>query len=356
MRIVFRVDADHKIGMGHLVRCLALAAQLKQKIGAEITFVTSTEREVRHKVEQAGYGLAVVSSKFDLPSDLKGDIILTEIRDTELPYMQELRTRGQVLVTFDDLGQGRYAADLVVDANLDPEEDQDRLQMAHLLRGYPGWRNGTKLPRYLLGPDYIILREDFTRLADQPRKINPAVKKILVSMGGSDPNNLTAKVLQALSNCNSQSAIQNPPLEVDVVIGPAFESEKDFRDYLGQTRNLDFRFRRGVTAIHNLMWEADLAIASAGVTMYELACCGTPAVILAQDSVQVKNTRPFSKAGAIVNLGVGTQVKEAELARVIMDLISDESTRWRMSKAGRCLVDGRGLSRVIKEIERRRGE
>lgn len=317
VRIVFRVDGDFNIGLGHLVRSLALANSLRGD-GFEIGFLTMTSL-VKEAAEREGYSCWSIKDKFDWPDTLKADLIITDINHTPVDYMKRLRSSGARLVTFDDLGQGRDLADLKVDANLSPSSGSSRC---------------------LYGPDYIILRKEFGQYARREKKIERVIRQILVSMGGSDPSNLTLKVVEALKELNL-------PILANIIIGRAFgQKERLLESIEGGER---FRIEEDAADIPNKMYEADLAVISAGVTMFELACTGTPGIIIAQDEIQAKNLIPFKRQGLFMDLGLKPRIDR--IKESVEELALDYHARLRMSKALKELVDGRGLFRVTRAIK-----
>ena len=316
MQIIFRVDGDFKIGLGHLVRSLTLAKSLREE-GFEIGFLTKTPL-VKEAASKEGYLSWTINKKFDWPEGLKADLVITDINHTTIVYMERLKSTGARLITFDDLGIGRTSADLVIDANLAPFVSK----------------------KYLCGPDYIILRKEFSQYARKERVIEKEVRQVLVSMGGSDPSNLTSKVVEALKGLDI-------PILAKIIIGRAFgQKEGLLKSIEGGEK---FRIEEDVLDIPKKMLEADLAIISAGVTMFELACLGTPGVIIAQDEIQAKNLIPFKEQGLFIYLGLLPTIDK--IRESVRRLALDANARLEMSRYAKKFVDGRGLFRVTKAIK-----
>ncbi|MBU1487206.1 hypothetical protein KKH56_04050 [bacterium] len=317
IRIIFRVDGDFKIGLGHLVRSLTLAKSLREE-GFEIGFLTMTPL-VEEAAKRQGYPGRPIKDKFGWPDTLRANLIITDINHTPADYMRRLRATGARLVTFDDLGQGRDLADLIVDANL------------------PSSSGSTGC---LYGPDYIILRKEFSQYARREKIIEREIRQILVSMGGSDPSNLTLKVAEALKGLDL-------PVLTNIIIGKAFgQKEELLKSVEGGER---FRIEEDVLDISEKMYRADLAVTSAGVTMFELACLGTPGVIIAQDEVQAKNLIPFKEQGLFIDLGLLPTIDK--IRESVKRLALDANARLEMSRYAKKFVDGQGLFRVTRAIK-----
>lgn len=91
-------------------------------------------------------------------------------------------------------------------------------------------------------------------------------------MRGSNPAGMTLKAVEALD-------LLDEDFETIIVLGPGFSHHKVLRNLLARTRR-HFDVSKNVIDMPALMAEADLAVASFGVTAYELAAIGAPAVYL----------------------------------------------------------------------------
>ena len=100
----------------------------------------------------------------------------------------------------------------------------------------------------------------------------------------------------------------------------------------------------------DLMFESDLIIAGGGMTLYELACVGTPAIVLCQTEYQLLEANHFAKEDVIINLGSEKDITKKMIAHNVMLLFNDNKKRKQMSIAGKRLIDGKGVERVTKEI------
>jgi spore coat polysaccharide biosynthesis predicted glycosyltransferase SpsG len=102
-----------------------------------------------------------------------------------------------------------------------------------------------------------------------------------------------------------------------------------------------------------LAWEADLAITAGGLTMFELACVGTPSIVVCGEPFEVEPGIRLDKAGAVVSLGFGGGVDYAKLPDLVDDLSNGVEVRRRMSARGKESVDGRGCERTVGLIRER---
>src|SRR5579883_2419821 len=182
--LLIRANGGEKIGMGHLVRCRALA-EAWQDAGGEVQFASageSAEATAAMAAETGAEWVVLDGYRFDSS------------------FVDTLKQSGLRVLFIDDCGGAkRYPADLILNSNLHASEAL-----------YTGRAPATGL---LLGPRYALLRRRFRCTPPDPEQ-PPAARRVLVTMGGSDPENVTAKVIRALS------LLEIADLQAVVVVGP----------------------------------------------------------------------------------------------------------------------------------------
>jgi len=161
-------------------------------------------------------------------------------------------------------------------------------------------------------------------------------------MGGSDPAGLTLKALTALDDLEDD-------FTASVVLGRGFVHEDALANWLASSRR-EYDIRRDVTDMAELMCQADLAIASFGVTAYELAAMGVPAIHLCLTEDHVESASVFAAPGAAVNMRPCKDVEIGDLGTQIRRLLHDGSHRHDMAGRAREFVDGSGARRTAKTI------
>ena len=245
-------------------------------------------------------------------------------------YQQTIKRAGMRLLTIDDTGEAApYCADIVLNQNITANESLYEQREPH-----------TKL---LLGTNYVLLRREFTSRMGQRRQLPPKAHRLLVTMGGSDPENVMEKILRGLHQCRALK------LEVRAIIGAANPHVKSLRTVAGES-GLEICLEEKVADMSAMMAWADVAISAAGTTLWELAFMGVPAI-----TVEVADhQRPIGTAAAqrrvSVNLGWHASLAEAAIAEKVRELVRDGDRRRQMSERGQRLVDGRGASRVLEQL------
>jgi UDP-N-acetylglucosamine:LPS N-acetylglucosamine transferase len=161
---------------------------------------------------------------------------------------------------------------------------------------------------------------------------------ILVTMGGSDPAGMTAFALDALN-------LLPRPLAVQVVVGPAFSRASSLAEIVAHSKHA-VRVSQGLDAVAPLMRASRLAVASFGVTAYELAACGVPAVHLCLTADHARSSSAFEQAQIAERLSVFSHIRPQQVAEAVGGLLGDASRRTEMAARARALIDGRGAQRV----------
>jgi len=340
--LLIRADASAQIGTGHVMRCLALA-QAWQDAGGRAVFLMATEApalesrlqsegiEVVHLPVQPGSVDDAVQTA-DVAHQVGADWVVVDGYHFDADYQQTLKGSGLRLLFIDDNGHAEYYfADLVLNQNIHAHEGL-----------YP---NREPYTRLLLGTGYVLLRREFLKWRGWKREIPEVARKVLVTMGGSDPNNVTLKVIQALQQVDVDG------LEAIIVVGSSNPHYEELQSAV-QSSRLPIRPERNVTDMPALMAWADVAISGGGSTSWELAFMGVPALIV----ILASNQRPIAERldvmGVAVNLGWYEDVSPTEMAQVMTQLLKSPGTRAEMSRHVRQLVDGMGSDRVIRALQR----
>ncbi|MBI3302264.1 MAG: UDP-2,4-diacetamido-2,4,6-trideoxy-beta-L-altropyranose hydrolase, partial [Deltaproteobacteria bacterium] len=218
MNLLIRADADAQIGTGHVMRCLALAQACRAQGGAAVFLSHCESGALRQRIEDAGIGFIPLEEPHPAPCDLQTTFsVLAQLATGNWQlatsflildgyhfnpaYQHAVRTAGHRLLVIDDTGHlPHYHADVLLNYGLSATRLPYRCDADTLL---------------LLGPRYALLRPEFLTWGGWQREIPDVARKVLVTLGGADPNNVTLKVMQALQQLNV------PGLEVRSVVGPA---------------------------------------------------------------------------------------------------------------------------------------
>jgi len=169
-------------------------------------------------------------------------------------------------------------------------------------------------------------------------------RKVLVTMGGSDPDNVTLKVIQALQQVDLDG------LEAIVVVGGSNPHYEELQSAVQDARS-SIRLESNVTNMPELMAWADVAISAGGSTCWEIAFMGLPSLVLVLSENQQRIATGLDQAGVVLNVGWYTEASIVQVTKTLVALLEDRGLRWRMGQQGRELVDGLGSGRTVKFLQ-----
>jgi UDP-2,4-diacetamido-2,4,6-trideoxy-beta-L-altropyranose hydrolase len=341
-RVYFRVDADPRIGSGHLVRCRLLADGLRRR-AVPSGFLTSTTPEfLCESLAAAGHKVASLSAEqsidprhFSDEIQRAGDGPAMLVLDSESPEFYEtqwhetIRAQGIRLMIITFRHDCHFAADLVHNQNLLALHRQYSVE-AH-----------TEL---LLGPRYAVLAEEYRGLHEMPLRMRDQPRTILLTFGGADRHDLTARAVRALSE------LRAPPERLLVVAGSLYGRISALEALLSEHGRMHPELHVDTRRMAALMAEADLALSSGGLTAWELACAGVPNVIISSSDRERQTARLLQQEELACFVGHHDQASLEEITDAIERLMADPARLRSYALAGRKLVDGRGLDRVLDRM------
>ena len=359
MKISFRTDSSLVIGSGHVMRCLTLANSLRAG-GADCRFICRDyDGDLIDKIQNEGFTVSRLPKSINVPRhnetteytgwlgvDLQTDArqtisciklfqpdwLIVDHYSLDVCWEQMVRPFCRRIMVIDDLADRSHDCDLLLDQNLDS-----------VFKGYR--QLVTTSSRLILGPEYALLRPEFADYRERSlqRRLRPAVRKLLISMGGMDRVGATQQILKALKNCSLPVSI-----EVCVVVGYdssdirhiRLEADKLQRavDVLSDVRNLA-----------ELMTHSDLAIGAVGSTAWERCCLGLPTVAVVLANNQYKVAAALNKYGCIKLIDKVSDIAGA--LPLIFQSISSSATLEELSRNSSVIVDGLGTSRVTRMLE-----
>ena len=343
--LLIRADASVSIGTGHIMRMIALG-QAWQAQGGEVHFLCA---EITPALEQRlaseGFHLlrihATLGSKEDLSETMHliSETLQADRQNAQVvldgyhfgsDYQLGIKAAGFKLLVVDDYGHAAfYHADWVLNQNLSAREELYASRAPHT--------------RLLLGTKFALLRREFLNYRGWQRQIPETARKVLVTLGGADPDNVTGKVIEALGPLD---------IELKVVVGGSNphlpKLEKAVESTKAQPAKIEL-FQNPMDMPGLMAW-ADLAIAAGGSTVWELAFMGLPSlfVILAENQVGIATE--LESAGYGVCLGRGVDFDNGELQIALRRVLENPGERHRTSIAGKNLVDGMGCHRTVCQL------
>jgi len=333
--ILIRADASPEIGTGHVMRCLSLAIALREQ-GKDVIFIMAqVVPSLQERIEKTGSTIRMITSDDDasealqIAKELDAAWIIIDGYPFDAEYQKKMTEGPSRVLYIDDYGQcDFYIADLILNQNIAASEGL--------------YRNRSPETQLLLGPAYALLRPEFQG-QNMQKDIPKIAKNILVTLGGSDADNISGKVLTALS------AIKDLTLHITVILGGANPNQEEVKA-LAESLQHTTEVVIDVRDIAKRMQQADLAIAAGGTTTYELLSLGVPFITGAFAENQKAIADALEAKNLAQNIGWYPQVSTEKLCDTIHELIFSEDERKRMSKEGKKLVNGNGASRTAQAL------
>ena len=338
--LLIRADASVEMGSGHVMRCLALA-QAWQDAGGDVVFCEAqSTAALDQTVSSEGVRLVRLEASLDSLQDAAQTAEVARAHNArwlvvdgyhfDADYQKHLKNRGfKVLFLDDRVGCDRYYADLVVNQNVDADEG--------LYAHYQG------CGRALLGTKYVLLRREFSSHKDRKRNSATTVRKILITMGGSDPHNVTEMAIHALG------LMENLDLDVTVVVGannPHMESLLKAKSQV--LANIELC--RNVSRMADVIAGADLAVSAGGGTGYELIFLQVPTILITVAENQRAACRSLGLSEVAIDAGWFHALDSERLAKSIRRLIETETLRQTLIENCRDVVDAKGAARVVQSM------
>ncbi len=345
--LILRADASIAMGTGHVMRCLALAQawqdQARQEQGWAMHFCHGRDDGRPAKNASAPKSLksltvaAIPGSLQDAAQVVKlararnSNWIVVDGYQFEVEYQRRLKAAGLKVLVVDDTGHaGAYVADLVLDQN------------AHATKDF--YQQRESYSQLLLGPRYALLRREFRPWREWKREIAPVARKVLLTVGGSDPDNVSIRIIRGLG------LLAENNLETTIVAGGANPHIDSLEEEIGRMGGR-FRLVRDTFDMPRLMADADVAISAAGITCWELCLLGLPAVLIDVAENQTPVAHELERRGVAIYAGRSQQVTPEDIAARLRLLLAVPERRAAMSERGRRLVDGGGAERVVSAMQ-----
>lgn len=334
VRVMFRVAGGRRLGFGHLARALSLTRALGRP--ARVSVSVRGTAETQAAARRMGARLAPASLDAALRTQAPALVIIDDPDPRAAARaLHTSRRHGARVASIHDLGIAGVASDLAIDGSL---PRLGRLPARATLRG----------ARYaILDPRLPDLRRrvqaapDGAHTQTRTRTRRPSAR-VLISLGGGPRRALGLRIAQAVHAAH-------PDAHITLAAGFAASSTLDTAR--GGVRRLS-----SPAAFRPALARTDVAILGGGVTLYEAAALGVPAVALAVVPAQAPTVRAFAAARAALDAGgsgggaAGAAQTIQAVVRHVTRLLDDAALRQRMAGRARRLVDGRGAARAAAAL------
>lgn len=335
-----RTDANKAIGLGHMMRCLAIAEAAGKK-GIRTLFLTADEegtgllqeRQQDYRVLHTDYRnmeteLPVLFSMVREETGKKDIVFLVDSYQITEGYMRALKkelSRAEFrLALLEDYGNVPFLADILINYNIYGMD----------------FSYENNAPKTLLGCTYMPLRPPFK---EQKYRVRERAEQLLILTGGSDPCRIAETLAKRLA--------EQTDLELHVVCGRFSDSYEVLRS---MEQAWKIKVYTDVKKMWELMAECDIAVSAAGTTMYELCAIGVPTVCFSFAKNQILPGKAFEKYTPVYYAGDYERDKEAMFGRIIEKVKElagmEQEKREDISRKMQTIVDGDGAERIVTEL------
>ncbi|MBD5522410.1 MAG: UDP-2,4-diacetamido-2,4,6-trideoxy-beta-L-altropyranose hydrolase [Lachnospiraceae bacterium] len=363
--IGIRADVNDEVGMGHIMRCITIARQIK-KLGKSVIFFTADEYG-KELLEQAGMEWDCLHSEWNHMEDevaiLKDALnernchkLLVDSYLVSIKYFQELSELCK-LTYIDDCFEEIYPVDMIINYNA-----------YHVRFNYKeAYHNKAQL---LLGTAYVPLREEFQggHIAEDLGEFkqdcisggsSDVCNQILMSSGGSDIHN------QVLISCgggdvyNALAGVLNKTVEDEelsevifhTVVGKFNPNTEELKRLEKEHENIKLHY--DVKNMAELMATCDAAVSAAGTMLFELSAMQVPTVFFVCADNQQYDNEFFAKGERMLFAGDIRADRDGCIENICVKLkmiLKDSELQCRMKKALYEVTDGKGAERIAKAI------
>lgn len=320
-------DYGENTGMGHLMRCGALAKELSNSF--EVCFVCEDDvhqETVRAVAERFGVSCRTVFGRLEaVPQMPMAVLIVDSYHITEALLARMAEHPCLKLVVDDNVLWRHYPADIILNQNIGAE----RLR-------YPA-EEGTEL---LLGPRYAMLREDFRHVPTLA--MDCPVTDVVVSMGGADLKNTTKKVLDFLKDA--------PEYRLHAVIAKGFTTAEELRRFAQDCPQIQLHRNPDMAALFS---KCQCAVSACGSTVYELSAMGIPTLGIITADNQERMAQAAAAAGLMLLAGKDEALERQAFLADFHRVAADADLRREMQARQLETVSREGTKNIQAAIERR---
>lgn len=328
MKILIITEANEKVASGHLMESIALykklvANNIEALILRNHDMPCLWEKKLE-SIDNATYSFSLCQGMEEILKHLQHnayDVIVTDLREIQNEQLLRIKQVFQgKIICLDEWGNRFLDCHVIVNNMAD--------------RSF--WNYKDSSARIYAGMQYLILNSALKNYHEKKKVISQEIRNVVITMGGVDSNNSTKKIYDTIKEIDSIKTIH-------IVLGGGYRNEEKIR----QSVETDLRcvVHKDIDYLFELIYDADVAFCAGGNTMYEIACIGTPAIVVPTMPHEEINGRAFQRTG------FGHVFVRDDMKEILSFMLNfDQKMRAQMSSCGKKLIDGNGVERVLQII------
>lgn len=334
--IAIRVDGSGIIGLGHMMRCISIANELR-KNEVEVFFIIAQDCDDTAIINN-GFIYYRLHSLVEngLNPDETGEILRRmtcysllvdsyNIFNTDFIKLREIAKVAYI----DDIFAFDYSVDMLINYNLEANEFYRT--------------NRHDKCEYLLGTDYFPLRQEFVNAPKYT--IVKDVKNILITTGSTDPNGISLFLAQLLG-----SNLKN--ININILIGKYYDEQ-----YIQQIKKVCSIFR----AVKIVEWgqnmadiyiQNDIVVSPGSTSCFEAMSMGVPCVsfeFVENHHMQCKMMEELDLSACLGDFSCDLENRENNVLEIIKSELDMEVRRKRQNLYKK-YFDCAGTERISKHL------
>ncbi|MEO0767475.1 MAG: UDP-2,4-diacetamido-2,4,6-trideoxy-beta-L-altropyranose hydrolase [Pseudomonadota bacterium] len=336
--VLVRADANSQIGLGHVLRTMAVADELA-RTGTRITYLCGTVTPwAMTQLRERNFGVEMLDPvpSSDQLQDAHATLRIIERLGIDAVLLDHYGLKGEwtalvkaqsgrFISAFDDLASDARRLDLLIDTS-----------PARRASEYVGLIPEEAI--CLAGPVYAPLRPEFAMARQAQRPETNARCRVAISMGGVDPSGVTLTCLEALDGRSD--------VELTVILSSAAQMLEATKERVAQMKTPTCLLLDR-TDMASVLKDMDLVIGAGGTSALERCALGLPSVLAVLADNQIFNANSLADADAAVLL---PELSEKAVRDTVTPMLADAGFRSGMGERAAQLCDGMGAPRVALAI------
>ena len=331
----FRCLSDPSKGFGNFKRCLSIAELLKEK-SYNITFFIDKNNSVIDELKKRNMSYFLIKSKISFSDEInfiyktmikiKSNYLIIDMREYGESYSKQFSNFDITSILIDDAWCKSVYADIIINGTM--------------IKKYHQYKIKNKNAKIFTGSKYCTIQSEFRKYRKKLSEIHEKTTyDVTISMGGSDPHNISKKVLSAIYKI--------PNIRICLILGPFYNiSNLEFFKILPSIKII-----KNSKNIWKIFQNSDLVISSGGTSLFELSVIRTPTIVITSSHHQIAYAKIFSSRGSVLYLGYWSQIKQSQIKASIQNILKNTELRKQMYTKSK-ILDGKGLERVVNIIEK----
>jgi UDP-2,4-diacetamido-2,4,6-trideoxy-beta-L-altropyranose hydrolase len=322
--IYFRADANETIGLGHVIRSLALASYLKNEF--ECVFVIKkSSATIINTIKSSICNIVQINNESDFLNIINNkDIVVLDGYDFNLSYQISIKKNCFKLVCIDDIANRKFYCDMIINhAEGIKEENYDCQPFTKIFLGFK----------------YALLRKPFLLLKDN-KNVTNEISSYFVCFGGSDSENFTKKTIEQLLNIDGIK-------KINIVIGGGYQYNEDLNILCKSINGCQVNLYKNVDAeeMVSIIQDSHLAIVPSSSTSYEALSVGIPIITGYTVDNQKKIYKSLVKQELVLGIGtfpIKNLAKSIEIIKIKKNIMIENQSHF---------IDGKSVERLLQKFK-----